>query len=295
MDQIKLIITDLDNTIYNWVDYYAVSFRLMLAELVRITGIEESRLKASFKRVHQRHRTSEYAFAIQELDVLADQDRGLSISERLTKYHSAIYAFRRKRKETLKVYPGVVETLNGLRANGRTIVAHTDAMMFYAVYRLQTQLNIAELFDGLFAPQDHGLPPGTTETDVRYHEDPTKYKCTISVHRELHPNVMKPDPRVLKSILSEFGVQPENAIYVGDSLHKDVWMAQECGVHDVFAAYGRQYDPDNYRLLVEITHWTEDDVARETKLAAFEVKPTHTIYAFPQLLDVIHTIETAQV
>jgi len=292
MGQIKLVITDLDNTIYNWVDYYAPSFRAMLEELARITGIDETTLKASFKRVHQTHHTSEYAFAIEELDVLADQDRGLSVAERLMKYNSAIHAFRRKRKETLRLYPGVVETLEGLRADGILIVAHTDAMIFYSVYRLQTQLNIAELFHGLFAPQDHGLPPGVREADVRYYEDPTQYKSVVPVNRELDPSLRKPDPRVLMLILSEFGISPEDAIYIGDSLHKDVRMAQECGVHDVFAGYGRQYDPENYRLLVEITHWTGEDVAQETKLAALEVRPTHTIYAFSEILEVIHSIET---
>lgn len=295
MPEIKLVITDLDNTIYNWVDYYAASFRAMLDELVRTTGIEESRLKASFKRVHQRHRTSEYAFAIEELDVLADRDRGLSVSERIAKYQRAIHAFRRKRKETLKVYAGVVEALGNLRKSGRKIVAHTDAMMFYAVYRLQIQLGIAELFDGLFAPRDHGLPPGVVDTDVRYHEDPSRYRCVVPVHRELDPSVMKPDPRVLKSILSEFGVSAEEAVYVGDSQHKDVWMAQVCGVHDVLAKYGRGYDPDNWRLLVEITHWTDEDVARETKLASLEIKPTHTIDAFPEIVRVVRDIEGGQV
>lgn len=292
MPHIKLIIFDLDNTIYNWVDYYASSFKAMLEELVKITGLSESVLKASFKRVHQYHRTSEYAFAIQELDVLAEKDYGLSFIEKLEKYNSAIYAFRKKRKETLKLYPGVVETLETLSAEHRIIVAHTDAMMFYAIYRLQTQLNIACFFNGLFAQKNHGLPPGIVEKDVRFFQDPKKYQCSIPVLRELDPNLLKPDPRILKSILSEFDVSPENAIYIGDSLNKDVRMAQSCSVHDVFAVYGTKYNPNNYQLLVEITHWNDEDVIRETKLAYQEIKPTHTIHSFPQILEVIKEIES---
>jgi FMN phosphatase YigB (HAD superfamily) len=292
MDQIKLVIVDLDNTIYNWVDYYAPSFRTMLEELVKITGLNESALKGSFKRVHERHRTSEYSFAIEELDVLSEGDKGLSISERLKKYNTAIHAFRKMRKETLKAYPGVVETLEALKAKGKKIVAHTDAMMFYAINRVQTHLKIGCFFDGLFAIRDHGLPSGVDPAEVRHSTDPKKYECTIPVHLELDPNLAKPDPRILELILSEFEVSPENAIYIGDSLHKDVRMAQNSGVHDVFAAYGRKYDADNYRLLVEITHWTDEDVSRETELSTLEIKPNHTIYSFPEILSVVRTIET---
>jgi phosphoglycolate phosphatase len=291
MTGIKLIITDLDNTIYNWVDFYGPAFRAMLLELVRITGLDEEVLKASFKRVHQRHHTSEYSFAIEELDVLSDRDRGLSVAARLQKYGPAIEAFRRKRDETLKPYPGVAETLTQLRAQGKQIVGHTDAMKFYAVYRLQRQLRMADLFDGLFSIRDHGLPPGVVESDVRSQSDPAVYKCSIPVQREFEPTLTKPDPRALNSILKEFCASPQNALYVGDSAQKDLRMAQECGVRDVLAAYGREYNPRNWQLLVDITHWTDEDLARERQLGSQKVKPTYTISEFPELLSVVRDIE----
>jgi FMN phosphatase YigB (HAD superfamily) len=287
---IKLVITDLDNTIYNFVDFYGPSFRAMLDALVEITGLDKSTLKASFKRVHQLHRTSEYSFAIEELDVLAARDRALSFSEKLLKYNQAISAFRSKRAQSLRLYPGVLETLNVLRSAGKKIVAHTDAMMFYAVYRLQRQLNIGQLFDGLFAIKDHGPPPGVSEKEARSRE-PETYVCSVPIHRELNPSVTKPDPRVLKAILTEFSVVPHEAIYIGDSLHKDVRMAQLSGVHDVFAAYGRDYDAENWQLLVDITHWTDRDVAREKEFGAVEILPTHTIRSFPEVLEVISRLE----
>ena len=73
---IKLIVTDLDNTIYNWVDFYVPAFNAMLKELNHISGISERQLKQAFKRVHQKHKTTEYAFAIEELDVLPEVQQG---------------------------------------------------------------------------------------------------------------------------------------------------------------------------------------------------------------------------
>jgi len=76
MQEIKLLVTDLDNTTYNWIDFYVPSFLAMVQELSRFTGIGEDELKASFKRLHQQHKTSEYTFAIQQLDVLREENKG---------------------------------------------------------------------------------------------------------------------------------------------------------------------------------------------------------------------------
>jgi hypothetical protein len=45
----------------------------------------------------------------------------------------------------------------------------------------------------------------------------------------------KPDPAILSTIMEEFHITPTRTLYVGDSLMKDVSMAQRAGVHDVHA------------------------------------------------------------
>lgn len=289
---IRLIVLDLDNTLYNWVDYYVPAFNAMLHELMGITGLSEEALTASFKRVHQLHRTSEYAFAIEELDVLTPWTQGKSVPEILETFRSAIEAFRDVRQLELQLYPGVEETLVELRRGGRKLVAHTDAMMFYAMYRLR-QLGIEEFFDGLVAPRDHGLPAGVLPHWVRSHSDePTTYEPQVSFVRELEPSMLKPNPRILQEILSSFGVTPDEALYVGDSLHKDVAMARHAGVHAVLATYGRHCDPENYRKLVEITHWTEEDVELELALRRMPVEAEYQIDSFPGLLSLLADLET---
>ena len=287
---IKLVITDLDNTIYNWVDYYVPSFNAMVKELSRLTGIDGRALRESFKRVHQKHKTTEYAFSIQELDVLADINAEMTVPEILQKYDSVIRAFRSTRKKTLRLYDGVKETLEMMRSKGRKIVGYTDAMMFYTVYRIK-ELGVEQLFDGLVALCDHGVPSSVRLGDVRYYENAERYRTSILFKRELEPSIVKPNPEGLKEILRYFGLQPTEAVYVGDSLHKDIYMAQRCGIHDVYAEYGRQYDPDHYRQLVEITHWTEEDVAHELGLKELNISPSFSISRFGELIDVIQNIE----
>ena len=94
---IRVVVADLDDTIYDWSSFYIPSFLAMVEELHRIAKVDVETLKRSFKRVHEKHRTTEYAFAIQELDALAEIDHGLSVEQRLAKYESAIVAFRRSR------------------------------------------------------------------------------------------------------------------------------------------------------------------------------------------------------
>lgn len=288
---IKLIITDLDNTIYNWVDFYVPCFNAMLKELALLTGIKKQNLRESFKRVHQKYKTTEYAFSIEKLDVLSEANAGLTVPEVLQKYNSAIKAFRSMRKKRLRLYDGVKETLEKLRREHRKIVGHTDAMMFYAVYRVK-QLGVEQLLDGLVAPRDHGLPKGTRPEDVRSYSEAEKYETIISFKKELEPGILKPNPGCLHEILRDFAIKPEETIYVGDSLHKDIYMAQRCGVYDVDAEYGRDYNPDYYRQLVEISHWTKADVVRELDLKTLNIFPTFTISCFGDILKVIQEIET---
>src|ERR1051326_6917081 len=101
MEMIKLVITDLDNTIYNWVDSYVLSFNAMVSELQRLSGIDERKLRDGFKAIHRKYRTTEYAFAIEQLDVLPEVKQGISTEQIRERYDSAICAFRRVRNETL--------------------------------------------------------------------------------------------------------------------------------------------------------------------------------------------------
>ena len=290
---IKLVIVDLDNTIYNWVDFYVPSFNAMIKELVRLTGIDEHVLRESFKRVHQKHKTAEYTFSIEELDVLSESNAGLTVPEILQKYNPAIKAFRIMRKKTLRRYDNVIETLEKLRSKGKKIVAHTDAMMFYAVYRVK-ELGVERFFDGIVAPRDHGLPEGVRPGDVRFYSD-EKYETIIPFKKELEPEIVKPNPECLNEILRYFGVEGNEAVYVGDSLHKDIYMAQRCGVHDVYAEYGRQYDANYYRQLIEITYWTDEEVAHELELKALSISPSFRIQRFGELMGVIQTIESCTI
>jgi len=289
---IKLVICDLDNTLYDWVGYFVPAFDAMLEELVRTTGQSEDDLLDSFRRVHQRYGTSEYALAVAELDVLAEFDADLRVTERLEKHQGALLAFREHRRQSLRLYPDVLQTLRRLRADGRTIVAHTDAMAFYARARLR-QLQVEDFFDGLWALADHEFPKELRHDELRRILDLETNGPAAALGRDVSTDELKPEPAVVREILDAVGVAPEEAVYVGDSLIKDVLVAQRAGVRDIYASYGRAHEREQYRRLVDITHWTDEDVRREQSLREHDVEPSFTAHCFSDVLRIIDTLESS--
>jgi phosphoglycolate phosphatase len=66
-------------------------------------------------------------------------------------------------------------------------------------------------------------------------------------------------------------------------------MAKQAGVTAIWARYGTKYDPACWTYLVKITHWTEEDVAREKTLKAkyHDVVPDYTIDSFEELKSIL--------
>lgn len=278
---ISVVIMDLDNTLYDWVDIWYKSFKAMLDRLVQDSGISEETLINEFKEVHERHQTAEYAFSIEELPSLKSKYPGQDL---VGVFQGAIDDYRAARKAALRLYPTVMETLETLKDKGCLLVGYTESMSFYTNYRMRN-LGLDRIIDYLRTPPDHELPAGLTPGQIRSNPD-EYYQLKRTVHRDLAKGSIKPNPRVLLEIIGDVGAGLEETIYVGDSLMKDVQMAQKAGVTDVWAKYGVAQNRSEYELLRKVTHWTAEDVAREKRLYVGEVKPAYVLEnQFSELLD----------
>lgn len=51
------LITDVDNTLFDWVDIWYKSFTAMMGKVVDISGISANQLYPSISKVHQRYGT----------------------------------------------------------------------------------------------------------------------------------------------------------------------------------------------------------------------------------------------
>lgn len=266
--QKRILITDVDNTLFDWVDIWYKSFSSMLVAVSNISGIPEEDLYPSISKIHQRHGTSEYAFLLEELPELRD----LYGSDILKTMYPAIEAFRSARKSALLLYPSVEESLLELKKNGITIVAYTESQAFYTQYRFR-KLGLDRIIDYLYSPPDHELPVGDAR-DIRKYSDET-YVMSKTISRVTPKGELKPNPRLLETIISEIGAVPDEVVYIGDSKMKDIPMAQEAHVLDVWARYGQAQHRQEYELLRKVTHWTAEDVEREKSIMnAADVRPT---------------------
>ncbi|MDT0329207.1 HAD family hydrolase [Nocardiopsis lambiniae] len=278
----SLLITDLDNTLWDWFHMWHTSFSAMLNRLSELSGVPQNQLEAEIREVHQARATTEYSLLLDELPSL--QERSPKSSPMQT-YDEALHALNSARKNTISLYPGVKKTLREIKSRGVPVIAYTESISFWSEWRMRNT-GLDGLIDTMYSSPDHDFPHGKTPESIRMYPS-SDYGLKKTEHRHVRQGLLKPNKEVLRWILEDFSVDRRSTVYIGDSLMKDVAMAQEFGVHDVHAAYGVSHDREGYELLRRVSHWTEEDIRREKILAERpDIAPTRTAHkGFSELLD----------
>ena len=281
----QLLITDLDNTLYDWVTFFARSFSAMLKVLVEMTGIDREILLDEFKAVHQRYHNTEQPFAVLELPSVCALYGNPTPRELRDKLEPALLAFNLERNYTLRPYPSVTETLSYLQRQGVRIVGHTEAIVPNAMYRL-IKLDLLKYFSRLYALDGSKTQHPIPERAAVY-EPPPGFVHLVP------PDERKPNPRLLTDICAQEQTTLDNTWYVGDSLTRDISMAKIAGVKAIWTRYGTQYDKSLWDILVRVTHWSEEDVRRESLLNEWyaQVKPDYEIEAFAEIKKIMQLAE----
>lgn len=275
------MVTDLDNTLWDWFDAWYRSFSAMLRSLSRLSGITVEVLEKEMQAVHRLRGTTEYSYLLNELPSLCAMHPG---GNPLEIYDEAMHVLNSERKKATALYPGVAETLRKLRALGVPVVAYTESVAYWSEWRIKTT-RLDGLIGTLYSSPDHDMPKGVDVASLR-RLPPESYGLKNTEHRHVPPGLLKPDPHILETIVHDYGVDPGEVVYVGDSLMKDVAMAQDVGVVDVHAAYGVAQERPGYDLLRRVSHWTQEDIERERLLSVRpDVVPSHVLHRFSDLMD----------
>ena len=117
-------------------------------------------------------------------------------------------------------------------------------MAFYSNYRIR-RLGLDGVLDYVFSPEDHDLPEGISRDDIRKYPS-SHYAFRYTTHKHTPKGSLKPDPEVLRSIIAELKADPSECVYIGDSETRDVAMAQDAGVAEIHAKYGKTQDTAAY-------------------------------------------------
>ena len=280
----KLLVCDLDNTLYDWVAYFVPSFYAMVDSVVALTGCDREKLLDDFRVVHRRHGDSEQPFALLETDTITQFFRGQPLSEVAQKLDPAFHAFNSSRKNNLKLHPSVRETLEQLYNSGVMLVAHTESKLFGVVDRLN-RLDLFHFFQKVYCRERSYAPHPLREASEWLERVPKDRVVELSHHQS------KPDPTVLLEICARQRVDPKDASYIGDSIARDILMAKRSNVFSIWAAYGAEHDPKEYAELVRISHWTAEEVEREQQLMAQarDIRPDYiAVKSFSEVLEALN-------
>lgn len=277
----ECLFLDLDNTLYDWLDYFAPAFRGLCLRISEMSGVKVNSLYEDFREVFAEHGTVEYSFAVQEVASLRILHPGWRGSDIVNYYRPALDVFQHRRRNLLRLYGGVREGIQSLRGLGIRCVAVTDAHRFQAANRLR-QLKLDNLLSGLACRPDHR---NVSEAEIarirRFPAD--RYSSRISEF-VFPSHLRKPDPRILLWLMEQLSLRPNQCAYVGDSLRNDIKMAQSAGVRDCWAAYGARYAPMNMATLTRITHWDSVSVQAALQPAHLGITPTCVARSFQDVV-----------
>lgn len=278
----KILVTDLDNTLWDWVDVWYKSFSAMLDKLIDVSGVPRATLEREIRQVHQKYGTAEYSFLLDELPSIqvARSDGTVSVRD----LDAVRHEWHSKRYHNMRLYPEVRETLEWLRGAGVPVVAYTESLSYWTEWRVR-RTDLDGVLDALYSSPDHDFPAGVALSDFRT-LTPDNYGLQSTAHRHVPRGILKPNTVGLNQILADFGVAPSESVYVGDNLMKDVAMAKAAGAMDVHARYGQAHERPEYGLLRRVSHWPHADIEREKMDTVAQVQPTRVLKSrFSEILD----------
>lgn len=219
---IRAIVFDLDNTLTDFMRMKSAAVDAAIDGMID-AGLEIPRaaIRARIDAIYQ-----EQGLEYQRVfDQLLTSELGRINPKILA---SGIVAYRRARESALVLYPHVHMTLLELVKRGIRLGVVSDAPEAQVWLRL-CSLSLQHVFDAVVTFDDTG--------------------------------VRKPKPEPFREVLRRLGVEPRDALMVGDWAERDVVGAKSLGMTTVFARYGdtfgtqesgADYDVDDALQLVAI-------------------------------------------
>ena len=272
----KCLITDFDNTLFDWFDNWYEAFNGALCYIFeQCPNLDKKEFLLDIKNIHVEHNTTEYLNVFYEISELQKYKTILNFHEVCS--YATVLREELKAKH-LHLFCNVLETFKYLKQNYYKIVLFTESEAYSTSLRIKA-LKLDGIVDYIYAPPAKNFG----NTDLVY----TKL---ISFDKQSH---YKPNKKNLEKILNDLHLKHENCYYIGDSLIKDIKMAQNANIKDIYAKYGENYKKrPEYELLKNVTFWKDSLVKAEEKSNERDIKPTFILKnSFKEILKVLNINE----
>jgi phosphoglycolate phosphatase len=286
---VRLVVTDMDGTLYSWIDYIVPAVESMVDAVGEATGFPRLKVVQSLKAVYSKYESNEYPFALQESSLYAEFPEFGSFDKLVIE--PARMAFAEARRKYLKPYKTVVETLIALKERKIPVVALTDAPRNPAEQRAK-RMELDKHLTALYTLPGFTFPAGAegeklVAPDILAKEEKGAYRAACPVV-ELPREFEKPKTDGLLQICKAYDVDPRQVLVIGDSMKKDIAMAREVGAIDCWAEYGT-YVSLEYRERLDII--SAASITRRHAASVYEgaaqVKATHALSNFGRILEII--------
>ncbi len=208
---IKAVIFDLDNTLYDYDENHAVAMKALNKVGSDIFDVTEEQFAAAYeeaKAAVKKHMSQESA--AQHSRVLYAQKVAETFGKNVIRAVPRLYdAYWNTFLENMRPYDGAGEFLQKLKDKGISTAVCTD-MTAHIQYRKLVKLGFADLINAMVTSEE-------AETE-------------------------KPSPVMFHLALDKVAARPDETIYIGDAVKKDVKGALNAGITPVWFTAQREID-----------------------------------------------------
>jgi FMN phosphatase YigB (HAD superfamily) len=256
-----VLVTDLDNTLYDFPHFYEAGLRALLSAVQEWMDLDQEDALEALRLTYEVHDSIEYPFGVESIF----RDSGLDRTTASQAAAACVAAFWASASDALRPYPSVRATLKLLRTEGIVVVGLTDAPVHEATRRLH-HLGLLGCFSKLIALSlfDRRRPGSIL---VRLSDVPGYHRRRPRRVEALPKTMRKPNSDVYESLMAIYEVTPENMVVVGDSIERDLIPAMTVGARPLWARYGtRRFDSE--KLIPKVVPFRLPEVTKKPTIPA---------------------------
>lgn len=237
----KVVVWDGDNTLWDWMGYAVPAYTAMRDAIAILARKSPEETAAAMKTFYAKMGTVERENLVQDLheNGFFSDNPDFNLKEAAKDIQRI---FSTVRRENLKLYPAIADTVQRIHDKGCLQVVLTDAPGNQAAARLK-HFGLNPYFDEVYAMPSGPLPKHA----------PTKG----FVHTSYTVDVEKPHSDLAKILEMTNEEIAKRVVIVGDNKAKDMALAERWGARGIHAVYGNS----PWELVKEFLQFAPDRVA----------------------------------